>query len=279
RPAVWSLPPEEAARQARDLVAAGFREVVLCGIHLGLYGADLEPQVHLADLAERLLAVEGLGRLRLSSIEPMEVDPWLLGVMASEPERLCPHLHVPLQSGDDGVLAAMGRPYTAAEFLAKAAEIRAALPLPAVTTDVLVGFPGESDAAFAGTLRVAREAGLARMHVFPFSRRAGTPAADMPGQVPRDVARARRAAASALGDELARAYRAGFIGRTVRVAVERALPGGDAEGVSERYLRVRLRGPLPPGARHREIVTARVLGLEDDGLVAEPVGPQVGAAG
>ena len=270
RPAVRSVPPGEAVRQLRELVAAGFGEVVLCGIHLGLYGTDLEPRMGLVDLLERLLAVEGLGRLRLSSIEPMEADARLLGLVASEPQRLCPHLHLPLQSGDDGVLRRMGRPYTSGDFLAKVDQVRAALPRPAVTTDVLVGFPGESRAAFENTLRVCRQAGFSRMHVFPFSRRPGTPAAQMAGQVARAVLRARRASAGALGEELAAAYRESFVGGTAEVAVEEALPDGGAEGVSERYVRVRILGPLPEGAARQGIVPVKVLRAERDALVAEP---------
>ncbi|MFO8012806.1 MAG: radical SAM protein, partial [Phycisphaerae bacterium] len=230
RPEVRSVPPEEAARRAAALVAEGFREIVVCGIHLGLYGVDLEPRDEcqdvipteasrsdgerrnlavgpndeiprlaalarndnrspLAGLLARLLEVEGLGRLRLSSILPTEVDAALLDLMAAEPERLCPHLHLSLQSGDDAVLAEMGRPYTAEAFLRTVARVRAALDEPALTTDVLVGFPGETDAAFERTLAVCREAGFARMHVFPFSARPGTRAAAMPGRVPRQVAR------------------------------------------------------------------------------------------
>jgi len=271
RPAVRSVPPGDAVRQLRELVAAGFGEVVLCGIHLGLYGTDLEPRLGLVDLLERLLAVEGLGRLRLSSIEPMEADARLLGLVASEPQRLCPHLHLPLQSGDDGVLRRMGRPYTSGDFLAKVDQVRAALPHPAVTTDVLVGFPGESRAAFENTLRVCRQAGFSRMHVFPFSRRPGTPAAQMAGQVARAVLRARRASAGALGEELAAAYRESFVGGTAEVAVEEALPDGGAEGVSERYVRVRILGPLPEGAARQGIVPVKVLRAERDALVAEPV--------
>ena len=269
RPAVRSTPPEEAVRQLAALVAEGYREVVICGIHLGLYGADLAPQTGLADLLERMLTVPGLGRLRLSSIAPLEVSERLLALVQSEPERLCPHLHVSLQSGDDGVLARMGRPYTAGEFLDVVRRIREALPLPAVTTDVLVGFPGETQEAFANTLRLCRRTGFSRIHAFPFSPRPGTRAAAMPDHVPRETIRARRRAVSTLGDALAGAYRESLVGRTAGVVLETLHPDGSAEGLSQRYVRVHVRGPLPAGAARREILPVRLLRTAGDRLEAE----------
>jgi len=270
RPDVRSTPIDEAVRQLEAFIGRGYREVVICGIHLGLYGADLGPRADLADLVERLLAVPGLGRLRLSSIEPMEVSDRLLALVRDEPERLCPHLHLPLQSGDDGVLRQMRRPYTRGDYLGAVARIRDALPLPAVTTDVLVGFPGETDEAFAQTLCILREAGFSRIHAFPFSRRPGTRAADMADQVPRETVRARREAASALGRELAAAYRAALVGRPARVVVETIHADGSAEGLSERYVRVRLRGPLPRGTAQHGILPVRLVGVAGDALEGEP---------
>ncbi len=269
RPAVRSTPPEEAVRQLAALVAEGYREVVICGIHLGLYGADLAPRTGLVDLLERMLTVPGLGRLRLSSIAPLEVSDRLLALAQSEPERLCPHLHVSLQSGDDGVLARMGRPYTTGEFLDVVRRIREALPLPAVTTDVLVGFPGETEEAFAGTLRLCRRTGFSRIHAFPFSPRPGTRAAAMPDQMPRETIRARRRAVSTLGDALAGAYRESLVGRTARVGLETLHPDGSADGLSQRYVRVHVRGPLPAGAARREILPVRLLRTAGDHLEAE----------
>jgi threonylcarbamoyladenosine tRNA methylthiotransferase MtaB len=260
RPAVWSLAPEDAARRVGELVAEGFREIVLCGIRLGLYGAGAGPHAGLVDLIDRLLAACGPARLRLSSLEPMEATDALVARMAAEPGRLCPHLHLPLQSGADGVLRRMGRPYSAADFLAVVGRARKALPQPAVTTDVLVGFPGETDDEFARTLAVCRAAGFSRIHVFPFSPRPGTRAAGLAPQVPPEVIRARRRQAAALGQQLAAAYRAGLVGSAARVVIEKVLAGGAAEGLSERYVRVRIRGPLPPGARRREILPVRLTG-------------------
>jgi threonylcarbamoyladenosine tRNA methylthiotransferase MtaB len=312
RPTARSAPPEAVLGQVRELIAAGFREFVLCGIHLGLYGADLapratpppgvarpravawpcmpgvphghltagdratppvteeaHPRTDLADLLERLLTVPGLGRVRLSSLEPTEVSDRLLALLAAEPERLCPHLHIPLQSGDDGVLERMGRPYTSADFLAVVERIRRALAQPTVTTDVLVGFPGETEAAFAETLRVCREAAFSRLHVFPFSKRPGTRAAAMKPEVPRTTLHERCRRAAELRHTLAEAYRASLVGRTAQVVIEKLLPDGGAEGLSERHVRVRLRGPLPPGAERRMIVPVRLRRLEGEFIEAE----------
>jgi len=268
RPRVRSLPPAEAVRKAEALVAEGFREIVLCGIHLGLYGADLPRRVPLHDLLARLLTVKGLGRVRLSSILPTEVDGALLALMASEPDRLCPHLHLPLQSGDDEVLRRMGRPYTSAEFLHTVERVRAAMEEPAITTDVLVGFPGETDQALENTLRVCREARFARMHVFPFSRRPGTQAAEMPGRVPGETKQARRRRANELGEELADAYRRRLAGRQEWIAIERIHRDGSAEGLAGRYVRAAVRGPLPEGIARRDLVPVRLDAIEDEALQA-----------
>ncbi len=265
RPEPRSLPVADAVRRAEALVAEGYREIVVCGIHLGLYGADLGGGADLPALIARLLAVGGLGRVRLSSLDPMEVSPRLLEVMAASPRRVCPHLHLPLQSGDDAVLRRMNRPYTADEFLAQIGRIREALDRPALGTDVLVGFPGETEAAFERTLQVCRAARFTRMHVFPFSSRPGTPAAAMDGRVPGDVTRARRARAAEVAESLARAYREALVGAEADVAIER-LDEDAAEGTSERYVRVRLRGPLPENVRRRALVRVTLTAATEDGM-------------
>jgi tRNA A37 methylthiotransferase MiaB len=275
RPTLRSLPPPDAAAALARLVVDGRREVVLCGIHLGLYGVDLPGRPTLADLVERLLDAAGGARLRLSSLEPMELDSRLLALLAAHPDRLCPHLHLPLQSGDDGVLAAMGRPYRAAEFLETVARVRAALPRAAVTTDVLVGFPGETEAAFEGTVRVCRDAAFARLHVFPFSPRPGTRAEAMTPAVARKVIRDRCARLAAEGDALAAAYRRGLVGTDADVVIETPLPDGGAEGVSERYVRVRIATPLPAGGLLRARLGVRLTAAPEgvDWMAGEVRGP------
>jgi threonylcarbamoyladenosine tRNA methylthiotransferase MtaB len=236
--------PQQIRCEAERLVAAGFREIVLCGIHLGLYGKDMDGCARLEDIIEAVLEVEGLARLRLSSIEVNEVSERLIERMASEP-RLCPHLHIPLQSGDEGILKAMNRRYTAWEYLAALDRVRARVDTPSITTDVLVGFPGESDEAFERTLSVCRQAGFSRMHIFPFCPRPGTPAANFPGRVSQEIRREREARALDSARQLAADYKRYFVAREVRPLVERERdkPSGKLCGYTERYLHVLFDGP------------------------------------
>ena len=178
-----SLPAADVLAQVGALVAAGYPEVVLTGVHLGTWGRDLAPRDTLAGLLARVVALPGLGRLRLSSIEPTEFTPELLELLASSP-AICPHLHIPLQSGAASVLRAMGRPYGPAQFAALVGRLAATLPDPAIGADVIAGFPGESEEEFEETAVLIRSLPLTYLHVFPYSPRPGTPAAAMAGQVP-----------------------------------------------------------------------------------------------
>jgi len=251
-----SRPMESAVEEARRLVASGHREIVLTGVHLGSYGKDLAGRSLLPDLAERLLAVAGLGRLRLSSIEANEVSDALLDLMAAEP-RFCPHLHLPLQSGDEEILRAMRRRYNPRQFLAACDRAKERIPDPGLTTDVIVGFPGETERHFENTVEVCRRAGFSRIHPFPYSRRRGTDAAllpDLPHRVKKDrLHRLERTAA-----ELTGAYARKFLGREVEVLVERD------GGYTERYLRARV--PGRPGS----IVRARVERVVDGEVHGTP---------
>lgn len=235
-----SRPADELAAEVTGLVEAGHAEVVLCGIHIGHWGRDLD--LELADLLEVLTDLSPRDgddrpleyRLRLSSIEATEVTDRIVALMAARPDRLAPHLHMPMQSGDDGVLARMNRWYTVDEYLAACERIRSALDRPAFTADVLVGFPGETDQAFANTLEAAERAGFARIHAFPFSARPGTAAWDLPDRVDPRVVRERRAALSERAAELGRRYRADLDGARETVVLE-----GFA-GLCGRYQRVRV---------------------------------------
>jgi threonylcarbamoyladenosine tRNA methylthiotransferase MtaB len=272
-----SRPAPELAAEVRRLLASGHREIVLCGIHIGHWGRDLAPAQGLGDLLDALarVAVDGVDwRLRLSSIEATEVDGGVLDAMARHPRRIAPHLHMPLQSGDDGVLRAMNRWYTAEEYLAACARIRARLERPAFTADVLVGFPGEDEAAFANTVATARAAGFTRLHVFPFSPRPGTRAAD-PARVGRPVApeevRERRARLSETAAELERDYRRSLDGARDVVVLE-----GTA-GLSGRYQRVAVE--LDALAGLPDLVDVRLAAVERADGGVELVGhPGVGAA-
>lgn len=233
RGASRSMPLRDVVAEVEALVAAGTAEIVLTGINIGRYRDGS------ADLADLVHAVAGTGvpRIRLSSIEPLDVPGRLLEVLASTPAA-CPHLHVPLQSGCDRVLRAMDRGYDTRTFSEVLAEARDAIPGLALTTDVLVGFPGESPAEAVEARTFVEGCGFMRLHVFRYSARPGTIAAEMPGQIdPRDRAsRAERMRET--GARLGAAYAASRVGGMARVLVERT-DGTTAEGTSEDYLRVR----------------------------------------
>lgn len=248
-PAARGLPRAEPldalVAQATALVEAAVREIVVTGINVGRYRDEATG----ADLAALLEALAGTGiaRLRLSSIEPPDLTERLLGVMSALP-AFCPHLHVPLQSGSDRILAAMGRTYDSAGFLQRVAAARAAIPGLALTTDVIAGFPGEDHDDLMATRDLCEQAGFAKMHVFRYSRRAGTPAAQMSGQL--DSARIASHAEELRmhSDRLRAAWLDGLEGDTLEVLVERVSDAGVAEGTSAQYAKVRVTladTPLP----------------------------------
>jgi threonylcarbamoyladenosine tRNA methylthiotransferase MtaB len=253
-----SLPLEDLIVQAQGLVARGYREIVLTGVDITSYGADLPERSSLGRLVHRLLDdVPGLARLRLSSLDPAEIDDELLAVLAAEP-RLMPHLHLSLQAGDDMILKRMKRRHSRAQALDIAARARASRPDVALGADLIAGFPTETDAMFDNTLRLIDEVGLAFVHVFPFSARDATPAARMPqlhGDVIRARARRLREAAAAARARFHQAQHGG----TAQVLVERS---GTA-GYSEHFARVRLDKPAAPGT----IVAALISGADADGLI------------
>ncbi|MEW5762108.1 MAG: tRNA (N(6)-L-threonylcarbamoyladenosine(37)-C(2))-methylthiotransferase MtaB [Bacillota bacterium] len=245
-----SRAPEKVLAEARALVAAGHRELVLTGTHLGLYGADLPGGPDLAGLVARLLDLPGLLRLRLSSIEPLEITPGLLELMAGSPV-LCPYLHIPLQSGDDRILARMGRRYTAAGYAAVVERVRRAVPEAGIYADVMVGFPGEDEEAFAKSRAFVASLELAGLHVFQYSPRPGTPAAGFREQVPPPVRRRRAEAMLALDRALRQRFAGLFLGREVAVLVEETVRGGLCSGYTPQYVRTVFRNAA---ARVGEVV-------------------------
>lgn len=257
-----SRPVQELCDEVAELVRRGHSEVVLCGIHIGHWGRDIG--LHLADLLDSLAALEPVDsagesidwRLRLSSIEATEVDERVLEVMARHPVRIAPHLHMPMQSGDDTVLASMNRWYTSAEYLDACRRIRAVLDRPAFTADILVGFPGETDAQFENTLATCRAAGFTRVHVFPFSARPGTAADALGNRVAPEAVRERRARLGDLSAELADGFRKGLVGASDAVVLE------GSSGLSGRYQRVR----VPDSHAIGRLVPVE-LSLEGDELV------------
>jgi threonylcarbamoyladenosine tRNA methylthiotransferase MtaB len=254
RPVLWSRPANEVLDEVRRLVDHGHLEIVLTGIHLGHYGLGMRDEGRgtrgegkgLAELVRQILLVEGRFRVRFSSLEAAEITPELIALMAEHPQRICPHLHIPLQSGSDAVLARMRRQYTSRQFLECCRQIVQSLDQPALTTDAIVGFPGETEADFRATCRVAEEGGLCRVHVFRFSGRQGTPAATMPDQVPAPVKRRRMTELVALSRRLHERYCETLVGRPLEVLVEgpaKAAPGM-LVGTADRSVQVEL--PMGP---------------------------------
>lgn len=254
--------------EIKKLVAAGYKEVVLIGIHLGCYGKELAKEgkhITLYDAVQAALSVEGVRRLRLGSLESVEVEPRLLQLMAQEP-RLCKHLHLPLQSGCDKILQSMHRPYDTERFKNLLADIRRQVPDVAITTDIIVGFPGETEEDFATTLRFAEECGFAKMHIFPYSKRKGTPAEAMPNQVEENIKAERAARLAQLDEKLHRQMLLSMVGKTEEVLFEQPVDGEHMEGLCGPYLRVIVGGtPALAGA----ICKVKIIGVQEDWLTGE----------
>jgi threonylcarbamoyladenosine tRNA methylthiotransferase MtaB len=256
RPGLSSRPPDEILDEVRRLADSGHREIILTGIHLGHYGVDLNrgraksDWIRLWHLLDRLARLEGEFRVRLSSIEATEVTRELIHTMAEHPGRICPHLHVSMQSGSEAVLRRMRRRWGARRFVDRCLLVRRALDRPALTTDCIVGFPGETEQDFLETCRVAEEVGFSKIHVFPFSPRRGTEAAEMGGQVPPVVKAERARRLAELQQRLAERYYASLVGCSLEVLVEGAVaeqagenaagPRVTLEGTACRYAPVRL---------------------------------------
>jgi threonylcarbamoyladenosine tRNA methylthiotransferase MtaB len=276
RPTLRSRPAEEIAEEVGRLVADGHQEIVLSGVHLGHYGIDFcrgRPKSEwsrLWHLLERLANLPGDFRIRLSSLEAAEARDDLVRVMAAHP-RICPHLHLCLQSGSDRVLSRMRRRYTSGGLLERIRRIREALEQPALTTDVIVGLPGETEEDFEATCRVVRAAGFSRIHIFSYSPRQGTAAAELPDDVPPAIKAQRRRRLLEIERELQQKYFGDLMGRRLEVLVE----GGDLKrpgwvrGTACRYVPVSFPGLA--AALVRRCVPVRVTGHDGDGLMAEPL--------
>lgn len=236
RGASRSMPFDEALAQLAAL-GARHREVVLTGVHLGAYGRDLAPARSLADLLREAVARGLVGRLRLSSIQPIEFPTDVL-LEPGPANTICEHFHLPLQSGSDRILAAMRRPYDAEAYRRAITEIDALVPGACLGTDVMVGFPGETDADHAATLALLESLPLAYLHVFPYSPRPGTDAAALGPAVPGEVVKARVHALRAFSERRWRAFLAAQAGREVEVLVER-VEAGLARGTSRQFATVR----------------------------------------
>jgi len=234
-----SVAPEEALEGMASFTAKGFKEIVLTGIHLGGYGLDLTPATDLLSLLRQTEERGLVKRLRIGSVEPTEVSPELVAFLAAS-ETVCPHLHLPLQSGSDGVLSRMNRGYTTALYREVVRSLARAIPGICLGTDLIAGFPGESDQEFAETYRFVEELPLAYLHVFPFSPRPGTPAATMTPQLHSRVIKERAEALRTLSEQKKSAYAAGYVGRELQVLVQR--DAGGRKGLSRNYLPVLIEG-------------------------------------
>ena len=243
RGAVRSLPLEAAVAQAVGLRERGYREIVVTGIELSSWGQDLKTCQGPAELIGAICAAVPEVRIRLGSLEPRTVTKSFCETLSGY-SNLCPQFHLSLQSGCDETLRRMRRKYDTGRFLMSCRLLRETFPDCAVTTDLIVGFPGETEEEFARTLAFLREAAFSAMHIFPYSRREGTPAAAMPNQIPNGEKASRAARAGAVERELRQAYRERFLGRTMEVLFEQAPKGRAMHGFTENYIRVE----LPPAS-------------------------------
>ncbi len=253
--------PDDAVAEVALLAEKGYREIVLTGIHLGNYGVDLHDGTRLSDLVEKLLAIPGISRIRLGSIESVEVSDELIRILQTE-RRVCRHLHLPIQSGSDAVLARMHRHYRLTEFKKLIATLREKIPGLALTTDLIVGFPGETEALFEETLETLRELKFSGIHVFPYSPRTGTPAAGYPDQVSPAVKKERVHRVEALEKEIAAEYRRKFLGKTVRVLAEE-MRVDRWEGLSDEYIRVTFGGD---GIEKGGLYEVKITALTEEGM-------------
>ena len=258
---------ESIRREAAQLAAKGFQEVVLTGINLGAYGRE-KGGPGLVEAVRSVLSAPAIERIRLSSIESLELDDSLIDLLATEP-RLCPHLHLPLQSGEDSVLAAMNRPYSVGDYEALVAKVRNRVPMLAVTTDIIVGFPGETEQQFEETVRFAGKMNFAKIHVFPYSKRQGTPAAVFPGQVEEAEKKRRVHQLAELSNAAGEKFRRQHVGLIMPVLVETV---GDkfAEGLTANYLRVYVEiGKHEKATAPNSMVQVQLTGLFRDGLFGQ----------
>lgn len=264
-----SAAPADVLAEIRTLVGCGYQEIVLTGVHLGSYGRKLPQPARLTDLLRSILEIPGLGRLRLSSIEPIRFDRSIVALAAGNPV-FAPHFHIPLQSGSDRILRLMRRPYRAARFLGLVEFIRARLPDAGLGTDVLVGFPGETDEDFEATCEVIRKSPLTYLHVFPFSAREGTDAASMPGRVHPRIVHERCENLRELSRARNLEFRQRFIGKILpAITLAKEEDMGTSVVLTENYIHARIpEASVPPN----RLIRVRIDEALPQGTWATPVG-------
>ncbi len=265
RGASRSRPVEHILADFRSALDGGAKEIVLTGVHLGSWGMDFSTPLHLFDLVSTLLSRTSIPRLRLSSLEPWDLDTDFFSLW--QDGRLCRHLHLPLQSGSEAVLKRMARKATPLSYAALIQAARKAIPEVAITTDVIVGFPGETQGEFSETLKFVKSMDFAGGHVFTYSARPGTPAARMHAQVPHEIRKERNAILHESFNEAAREYRKQFIGRSLPVLWESTCQlsdlGWQLEGLTDNYMRVKATAPVP---RWNQLDSVKLMENEMDGM-------------
>lgn len=257
---------ESIRTETQRLISAGFKEIVLIGIHLGCYGKENSDGPTLYDAVKTVLDVPGVLRLRLGSLESVEVEPRLLTLM-QEDARFCRHLHLPLQSGCDKTLQAMHRPYTTAKFKTLLADIKTKVPDIAITTDVIVGFPGETEADFKTTCKFAESCGFSKMHIFPFSARKGTPAEKFAGAVTEAVKKERADILGGIDETMHKTFLQAMVGQTAEVLFEQPAGEDYFEGLTGNYQRVFVKS----GGRNLggEILPVKITAFDGEKLLGE----------
>jgi threonylcarbamoyladenosine tRNA methylthiotransferase MtaB len=264
-----SLPPQTVISEIQRLADSGFREIVLSGINLGTYGRDLTPCVEFLHLLRRILDETSVQRLRISSIEPLDVTQDLIHFFASN-HRIAPHFHMPLQSASDRILAGMHRWYRAEHYDRRVELIHDRLPNAAIGADIITGFPGETDADHAATIDFIAARPFTYLHVFSYSQRPGTKAAALPGQLPGHIIKTRARELRSLADAKSAAFRRAQIGRPLRVLTlhrDRIDDPNTTPALSENYLQILLPVALPPN----QFVDATIASEAGKHLLAEPV--------
>lgn len=255
-----SVPGEKIVDQIEILGAAGYEEIVLTGIHIGRYGEDLQPRSDLLGLLRRIERSKFSGRLRLGSIEPTEWPEALVDYVTAA-DWICPHFHIPLQAGDDEILRGMNRHYATADYARLLARLRQRSPEAAIGLDLITGFPGETENQFISTCTFLEHLPLTHLHVFPYSRRPGTPAAAMQEQLPTRVIKERVRYLRELGQRKLTAYAAGFVGRQLEIIVEGGRKRGLRTGLSANYLPVRFAAEIDQGRRVAVNITSVAAGV------------------
>ena len=257
---------ESIRTETQRLISAGFKEIVLIGIHLGCYGKENPDGPTLYDAVKTVLDVPGVQRLRLGSLESVEVEPRLLTLM-QEDSRFCRHLHLPLQSGCDKTLQAMHRPYTTAKFKTLLADIKTKVPDIAITTDVIAGFPGETEADFETTCKFAESCGFSKMHIFPFSARKGTPAEKFAGAVTEAVKKERADILGRIDETMHKAFLQAMVGQNAEVLFEQPAGEDYFEGLTGNYQRVFVKsGGCNLGG---EILPVKITAFDGEKLLGE----------